>query len=194
MTTRISFPVGLNTQWCGADSQTIPDPYLKNWLLDTGSLTERLQSHCRQFDLQLLGQDEVEVSEQEAWHLTKGDAKQNNRWQVREVILKGEGVPWVFARSLIPKSLCEDDLADLGTKPLGQIIFNDHRFVREPFEISHLQNPTALLQHIQLGSAQQLWGRRSVFSYRHFRMSVAEVFLPSSPAYKQIPNLIHDID
>ena len=186
----ISFPVGLDVEWTSAEQQVIPDPYLKNWLLDTGSLTERLQSQCRHFELQLIGQQSICISEREARHL--GAEPGDDQWQAREVILKGEGSPWVFARSLLPNALCNSDLAELGNRPLGQIIFNDDRFEREPFQISRLDNPAYLLKRIQLDNAKQLWGRRSVFSYQQLKMSVAEVFLPCAPAYRQIVNLIHD--
>ena len=186
----ISFPVGLDVTWTSPEEQAVPDPYLKNWLLDTGSLTERLQSQCRHFDLQLIGQQEIVMSEREAEHL--GASPGDTGWQAREVLLKGEGACWVFARSLIPNALCNGDLAELGTKPLGQIIFNDNRFAREPFQICHLGEPQWLLQKISVKGKQPLWGRRSVFAYQHHKMSVAEVFLPDAPAYRQIVNYIHD--
>jgi chorismate--pyruvate lyase len=31
-----------------------------------------------------------------------------------------------------------------------------------------------------------LWGRRSVFNFENLKMSVSEVFLPSSPAYQEM--------
>lgn len=171
--------------WQLPSELNVPDPQLKNWLLDTGSLTERLQANCRTFSVQLLGQKVVPVTLEERQQL--GQISEDII--VREVILKGDDCPWVFARSLMPVSLCEDgvdDLANLGTKPLGKVIFNDNRFIREPFQVCQLNKNNGLLSKLGGLSSQELWGRRSVFSYLNFKMMVAEVFLPDSPAYSNM--------
>lgn len=175
----ISFPIGLPGQWHDAEAVSVPDAYLKNWLLDTGSLTERLQSHCRQFSLSLLGQEPIAPALIPARLLqdSQGD------WQVREVILHGEGQPWVFAHSLIPDALCKGDLAGLGNKPLGQRIFNDARFSRSAFELTQLSKDDALFDKLGIEATRSLWGRRSVFCFGGGVMMVAEIFLPGSPAY-----------
>ena len=182
------FPVGLPVTWLSPDPAKIPDPYLKNWLLDTGSLTERLQSHCRQFDLQVLGQKQEAVTESE-YQVLEADATQRSteRWQVREVVLSGEGVPWVFARSVLPAELCQSDLKGLGRNPLGQKLFNDQRFVRRPFEVCRLSPATEFLALFDIPGCNELWGRRSVFEFQGMRMLVAEMFLPDSPAYAHNP-------
>lgn len=185
------FPVGIDAKWNSPTHVNIPDAYLKNWLLDTGSLTERLQSHCREFQVIVLGQRQATLTLEEKQQLAlsrpyydEGD------WQVREVILVGENKPWVFARSIIPQSLCQSDFANLGNKPLGQLIFNDKRFNRSPFQVTHVSQPATLLAKLGLASANQLWGRRSVFCFQDMKMMVAEVFLPEAPAYKNIVHLI----
>jgi chorismate--pyruvate lyase len=109
---------------------------------------------------------------------------------VREVILRGKNQPWVFARSIIPLSLCQSDFANLGDKPLGQLIFNDKRFTRSPFQLAHLPQPAPWLAKLGFSCAGQLWGRRSVFCFEEMKMMVAEVFLPEAPAYKNIVHLI----
>jgi chorismate--pyruvate lyase len=96
----------------------------------------------------------------------------------------------VFARSIIPQSLCQSDFANLGNKPLGQLIFNDKRFNRSPFQVTHLSQPAPLLASLGFASARQLWGRRSVFCFQGMNMMVAEVFLPKAPAYRNISHLI----
>lgn len=107
-------------------------------------------------------------------------------WQVREVVLFGEGKPWVFARSILPDELCQSDLARLGKRPLGKIIFNDSRFQRSPFDVCDIDDPFPLCQKLNIKACNRLWGRRSVFRYLHHKMMVAEIFLPDSPAYKQM--------
>ncbi|MFT4993282.1 MAG: chorismate--pyruvate lyase [Paraglaciecola sp.] len=185
------FPFGINARWNCPAHVNIPDAYLKNWLLDTGSLTERLQSHCREFQVVVLGQRQAALTLEEKLQLeiSKADYDEAD-WQVREVILLGEKRPWVFARSIIPQSLCQSDFANLGNKPLGQLIFNDKRFSRSPFQVTHMAQPEPLLAQLGFASAEQLWGRRSVFCFQEIKMMVAEVFLPGAPAYKNIAHLI----
>lgn len=177
-----AFPITLSTQWFRPQECKVPDFHLKNWLLDTGSLTERLQAHCRDFRVQLLGQQPAPLLDNER-ELMETDAP----YVVREVLLCGEQTPWVFARSLLPMALCEADngeLSTLGEKPLGRLLFNDPRFVRQPFQLTCIQPGNELLQQLNLTTCQPLWGRRSVFLFQQWRLMVAEVFLPQSPAYK----------
>ena len=182
-----AFPIGIPSQWAEPDQFTIPNPYLKKWLLDTGSLTERLQSQCTSFDLTLIGQRQAEITLEE-FQLVCAPQQQLNlqEWQVREVLLWGDNKPWVFARSIIPQKLCENDFVNLNTKPLGQLIFNDKRFKRMPFEITNMCPSIAFLAQLQISSKMDLWGRRSVFSFEDLKMTVSEMFLPGSPAYQEV--------
>ncbi|MDF2179263.1 chorismate lyase [Aliiglaciecola sp. CAU 1673] len=186
LTTIPPFPLAPKTQWQAADCLTVPDFHLKNWLLDTSSLTERLQSHCRQFRVQVLGQATAPLMADE---LLKMGAEP---YLVREVILWGDDMPWVFARSLLPSTLCEQEhgkLANLGDRPLGSILFNDPLFTRLPFEITCLPEEHPLLGSLELSERRSLWGRRSRFQYQQWQMMVAEIFLPQSPAYKNMGNI-----
>jgi chorismate--pyruvate lyase len=186
LTENISFPLGIDALWHSPQGCSIPDPYLKNWLLDTGSLTERLQSHCRDFRVQLIGQRPLAAEHEEFLHMDVPQQQRNSTdWQVREVILWGENRPWVFARSIIPDALCNGDLANLGSRPLGKVIFNDPRFVRLPFQVGRLLKPDSLLRHLEIPPVTELWGRRSVFHFEQLKMMVAEIFLPDAPAYRQ---------
>ncbi|MCW8109936.1 chorismate lyase [Alteromonas ponticola] len=175
----LSFPIGLDVTWERADRVSIPNSYLKNWLLDTGSLTERLQSMCRQFSLQKLGQAEQMLHSGEHEWLA---SHSSTRWYVREVVLFGDHQPWVFARSVLPHELVEGELASVGSQPLGKIIFNDQRFSRSEFQLCNISS-----DHLgQLGLTKDdvtLWGRRSKFTFNEVDMLVAEVFLPQAPAY-----------
>lgn len=188
MINKIQFPVGLSAKWQSIEQSPVADAYLRNWLLDTSSLTERLQSKCRQFSLQLLGQRLISPELEEYQTLRRPDVEQSaQQWQIREVVLLGDGVPWVFARSVLPNSLCNADLAGLGNKPLGQILFNDSRFQRSPFELTQFPANSAFHNSLGLQTLLPLWGRRSLFSYQSYNMMVAEVFLPDAPAYQQAP-------
>lgn len=178
----ISFPVGIPNLWFNAGAQLSPCPRLNDWLLNTGSLTERLQSQCRQFSVQLLGQSLLPIDPEESRYIS--DSAQS--LMVREVILSGESRPWVFARTLMPAAF-EDEgmrqLENLGSKPLGQVIFNDSRFQRQPFEIIKLPVANPIVEALGLVANFTLWGRRSVFHYKQHKLMVAEIFLPDAPAY-----------
>ncbi|GAB2678693.1 chorismate--pyruvate lyase family protein [Aliiglaciecola aliphaticivorans] len=180
------FPVSIPANWVSADDLPVADPYLKNWLLDTGSLTERLQSHCADFKVELIGQRQMRPESEELTQLTSHNPhSQDLQWQVREVILYGNGQPWVFARSVLPQQLCEMDLAELGSKPLGKIIFNDSRFSRSPFQLLKLPNTLHFTDFIRATEEQPLWGRRSLFDFNQLQLMVAEIFLPDCPAYSK---------
>ncbi|WP_414829220.1 chorismate--pyruvate lyase family protein [Alteromonas sp. H39] len=173
------FPVGLDVNWEPSDKVALSDPYLKNWLLDTGSLTERVQALCRHFSLVKLGQGTKALHASETALL---NATANSEWQVREVLLCADNEPWVYARSVIPQSLIDDELANLGTEPLGKRLFNDPRFARSDFHLC--QATPEALSRLNMDITDTLWGRRSLFSFQESRMIVAEVFLPDAPAYE----------
>nr|WP_269468601.1 chorismate lyase [Alteromonas sp. ASW11-130] len=179
MLDNLSFPVGLDVNWEDADKVTIPNPYLKNWLLDTGSLTERLQAMCRQFSLQKLGQEEQILHKCEQEWLTTDNT---TRWYIREVVLFGDHQPWVFARSVIPHQLVEGELSGIGSQPLGKIIFNDHRFTRSEFQLCKI-NSDKMARFNPDQTNATLWGRRSKFTCNEVDMLVAEVFLAQAPVY-----------
>ena len=179
-----SFPLTVESSWHPPLDFVIDDAKLENWLLATGSLTERLKSHCRQFSVLVLGQGEAELTDDERLQLHA----QENDWVVREVVLLGDNVPWVFARSVLPKSELDTNLnrlAKLGNKPLGQIIFNDPQFERLPIQLTQLESDNQLLKHLSIISTKPLFGRRSLFRYLQSHLLVAEIFLPQSPAYSR---------
>lgn len=159
-------------------------PQLADWLLNTGSLTERLQALTTSFDVELLGQSEMPIAKNEAAILS--DSNDIN-WQIREVILQGrpshanKRYDWVFARSILPSELCDSKWANLGKQPLGQRIFNDASFVRSEFEIGQLQfHP---ITGNTFDNKQPCWARRSKFTIDEFELIVAEAFLPDAPCY-----------
>lgn len=183
----IEFPVSVPNGWQTQESLSIPNPYLKNWLLDTGSLTERLQSHCMNFELAVIGQRPMQPELEEIAQFSAVNSTKNPRkWQVREVLLSGNGEPWVFARSILPQTLCDMELEELGSQPLGQIIFNDDRFVRRPFQLLHILPQQGFQRKVGIKADMPLWGRRSVFDFNQLQLMVAEVFLPQCPAYREL--------
>jgi chorismate--pyruvate lyase len=177
------FPFGIHAVWKNAAQYEIPNQHLADWLLHTGSLTERLQALTNKFEVKVLGQATIDADPSERATLPD---YHKHQWQIREVILYGDGKPWVFARSVLPEHLCKTTWATLGNQPLGQRIFNDNKFVRSEFVIAQLDsNPIAGIDIDSPSSVvtTPLWGRRSAFKIENWHLLVAEVFLPDCPSY-----------
>ena len=154
---------------------------IKQWLLDPGSLTEKLVARANgQFYVEVLSQtiQRAQVGEYRALHLDF------HQWTViREVILYGNQTPWVFARTVIPLSTLKGPLRrlhNLGNKPLGRELFTDPTMRREPVTVATLTTsmlPTCV--RTTQNQTEPTWGRRSLFYLRHKPLLVAEVFLTS---------------
>lgn len=173
-----TFPVGLAVNWQAPSGITIPNAQLKSWLLDTGSLTERVQSSSKHFALELIGQQTQVPHDNE---LSLLHANGETSYQAREILLCGDHTPWVFARSIIPQAFVDSELSNLGREPLGKRLFNDARFIRSAFQVCQVS-----ASQFGISSNQTLWGRRSLFTLDNYSMIVAEVFLPDSPAYSHL--------
>ena len=126
MTDILPAPLGITSRWQDSQQFELPDPLLKDWLLNTGSLTERLQTSCRNFQVKVLFHGLSEIPDIETEYLYQEQDIEPGATQVREVVLMGDNRPWVFARSLIPASFVENvmsDITQLGDKPLGKIMY-----------------------------------------------------------------------
>ncbi|EMX6257476.1 chorismate lyase [Pseudomonas aeruginosa] len=165
-----------NALWLRADQLSSVSPTVLDWLFDEGSLTRRLTALAD-------GAFRVEPL-LEGWQTLRDDECQgldvptgSSGW-VREVYLHGHDRPWVFARSVAARNALEGsgfDLALLGTRSLGELLFSDSAFERGPIEVCRY--PAAgLPAEVR---AEGLWGRRSRFSRGALGVLVAEVFLPS---------------
>ena len=160
--------------------QGIPSSLL-NWLLDPGSLTQRVQSACSgRFRVELLGQHWVRPLDNEARAL---GMRLGTRALVREVQLLCDEVPWVFARTVIPlRSLRgrQRRLGRLGTRPLGAVLFADRSMRRDELELARLRGADPLLRLAADFESlpEEVWGRRSVFRVGGKPLLVSEFFLP----------------
>jgi len=151
----------------------------RHWLLDRGSLTERLLVKSRgQLRVQLLKQQLERPRLSECRDL----ALPGRRLAlVREVILHGNHRPWVYARSILPLSTLTGRLRSLrrlDNRPLGQLLFNDPTMVRGPFQIACLTPGNCEFPPEAGPVNQPLWGRRSIFRLDQKPVLVSEIFLP----------------
>lgn len=161
-------------------SNTTAFPALNDWLFDQGSLTQRLSALCSAgFVVQPLNQGWQTLSTDEC--LALNIAANSIGW-VREVFLCDGSQPWVFARSVAGQAEllnADFDLSQLGSRSLGQLLFNQQAFKRGALQICQLpvaQLPALAQQHA--AGCQQLWARRSCFKKDSLGVLVAEVFLP----------------
>ena len=180
------FPVTLSAQWQLQTNKQL-NQHLIDWLYDAGSLTARLKSLCKNFRVEVIGQEVQECTADEA----STTIQTGEKVLVREVLLYCDEQPQVFARSLLPlKSLTGDEqqLAHLGSQPLGQVLFNNPQLERQSISVASFDMHTGvgqLCKHLALPSQAELWGRRSLFVLNNKPIMVAEVFLPNSFAYKK---------
>lgn len=155
----------------------IPDRYRK-WVLDSGSLTERVQSVCgnENFHIRVLSQYYGLPNQDE---MSKLDMLQQEIVLLREVNLMCGEQAWVYARSIIPVSTLAGQqryLAYLGEQPLGAALFADPSMRRSAIEVVRLSSKESVEDQ-----AVVLWGRRSVFYIQDKPLLVAEYFLPDIP-------------
>lgn len=126
-------------------------PEQADWLLHQGSLTQKLQQHCPDLNVQIL---------REGWQADE------QTWE-RVVQLYCGQTPWIFAQTLIPKTTLEQVASDLqhwGQKPIGLWLF--------------AQNPVRLnLEWGQSPDGLQL-ARRSTLLIKELPLTIYELFLP----------------
>jgi chorismate--pyruvate lyase len=140
------------------------------WLQDSGSLTQRLiHASGGAFEVRVVRNSWGIPSQSEAQALA---LKTRQKAIIREVELLCHGQVWVCARSIIPHSALTGRLRkfkNIGTKPLGALLFKHPNMVRGALQIACLK---------QRGSSLQHWARRSVFYLDHKGILVTEVFMP----------------
>ncbi|MGD2118808.1 MAG: chorismate lyase [Chromatiales bacterium] len=161
-------------------------PLYGGWLADPGSLTARVIGACGSgnFRVRLIGQHwgRPLYSEKHLLKMRRGEIA-----LIREVELLCNGLPWVFARTLIPASSFSGrarQLARLREKPLGAVLFADPTTVRGKMQIARLQHGHPLFHHAIRHLHQppaELWGRRTLFYYARHPLLVNEIFLPDIP-------------
>ncbi|MFT7387791.1 MAG: chorismate--pyruvate lyase [Candidatus Endobugula sp.] len=176
-------PVSKEPRWKTVSQQRhgIDSHYL-HWLTDEGSLTKKLvQKANGDFRVSVLCQSirPVLPSEQHVLLIP------HRQWaMIREVVLYGKNVPWVYARTAIPLSTLKGSLRRLhylGNQPLGEQLFADPSMQRGKLQIAQFlpSHIPLVAQEITKKFQQSTWGRRSVFCLSSQPMLVSEVFLPS---------------
>ncbi|AYQ56036.1 Chorismate--pyruvate lyase [Bathymodiolus thermophilus thioautotrophic gill symbiont] len=146
-----------NLIWENLDTQTAIPETVKPWLTDDKSLTKKLKQIFADFSVNVLSQTQAQADNNEADLINfQADCI------IREVELLGNQQAVVFARSIIPINDDTQDLLNIGSKPLGEILFNNPKIVRGQLQITH---------------TGKIWGRRSTFTIGTSKLLVCEFFL-----------------
>ena len=140
------------------------DTHVKSWLTETGPITNRIKSNGT-FKLELIKDEVGTVKRTDANFLGEdlGEIK------IREVLLLSNNKPKVFARSLIPNRTIEkglSELGELGSKPLGDILFEKEIFKKIETVFAKFSE-----------SGNLYWGRKSKYLVKVYPLSVMEIFL-----------------
>tara|TARA_Y100001970_G_scaffold94542_1_gene119101 strand:- start:338 stop:835 length:498 start_codon:yes stop_codon:yes gene_type:complete len=154
------------SQWISYEAMNVQlkNKIIKSWLLEEGPITKRIESN-EKFELKLLRDDLGNVSKLDRLFLghLSGDIK------IREVILYGDKNPRVYAQSIIPVETINQGLSklgELGTKPLGDILFEKNIFKKEDTIFAQFKDDKNIF-----------WGRKTKYNVKNKPFSVMEVFL-----------------
>ena len=137
---------------------------IKSWLVEKGPITKRIKSE-EVFKLNLIKDeiDDIDGSEKKFLDEISGNIR------VREVMLMGNNIPRVYAKSLIPVKTIENGfsrLGKLGTRPLGDILFEKEIFKKTDVVYAEFQDKDSIF-----------WGRKTKYIVKNMPLSVMEVFL-----------------
>ena len=154
------------SKWVSHEAMNIQlkNEIIKSWLLEEGPITKRIESN-EKFELKLLRDDLGNVNKLDRSFLghLNGDMK------IREVILYGNQNPRVYAQSIIPVETINKGLSKLGklgTKPLGDILFEKNIFKKENTVFAKFKDKKNIF-----------WGRKTKYNVKNKPFSVMEVFL-----------------
>ncbi len=160
--------------WQHPNKMRLSNEIERGWLFDSLSMTKRLKLHCKKLSVDLLGLETLAAA-----NLTSDEKKllADEDCLVREVVLRGDGIAWVCARTLIPFSTLtetEEDIAELGGLPLGERVFSDPNARRDAYSMA-----TIVLNNIPL------LARRTRLWVNQKPLLVSELFLTPSPIYQK---------
>jgi chorismate--pyruvate lyase len=172
-------------RWHRHVNAVMPSSALRAWLTAGGSLTARLIAHSGAFRVQRLRQRSALCLADEARAI--GMQRPGRVWE-REVLLRCDGAPVVFAHTVVPLSNSATDwplFNALGERSLGTTLFYDPLVRRGQLEFARLRAGHPLVQRARaaLGAAAApdtvYYARRCVYRRHQGTLLVTEVFLPA---------------
>jgi chorismate--pyruvate lyase len=150
-----------------------------DWLTHTQSLTSRIKSRCKHFQVQVLFEGEDVLVPIESRLLgVRGSSR------AREVLLIADGHPVVWARTVVPSRALRGPwffLRGLGSKPLGARLFSDPLIERSQFVFLqgyHLQRKALVRTEHTVGAGPHP-ARCALLQRQSAPALLTEVLLPS---------------
>ena len=170
------------TRWHTPQRRLMPTG-LRSWLIDTGSLTRRLQQfNEHDFSVQLLGNHWMRPLADECLNMGVPITQMAMQREVR--LLDGDNAN-VYARTVIPLATyraMQQRFSGLGTKSLGELLFTEPSVQRGSIEVACLKPGEWLFEMAILEEdyrPEELWARRSHFYIGGKVLLVNEIFLPT---------------
>jgi chorismate--pyruvate lyase len=161
---------------------------LRHWLTGGGSLTAKLKAHSAAFRVQCLHQQTARCLADEAAAI--GLHHPGRVWE-REVLLRCDNTPVVFAHTVVPMSATASDwplFSALGERSLGSTLFGDPQVRRGVLEFARLREGHPLTQRARSALTAALalddhpelilYARRCLYRRHQGTLLVTEVFLP----------------
>lgn len=174
--------------WHGHVLATNPPQPLRHWLTGSGSLTNKLKDHSSAFRVQVLHQQTAICLSDEANAI--GLHRPGRVWE-REVLLRCDNTPVVFAHTVVPMSADASDwplFSALGERSLGSTLFGDPQVRRGPLQFARLRATHPLARRACAALAANgcevpddhlLYARRCLYQRHEGSLLVTEVFLPT---------------
>lgn len=160
------------------------EPKVDAWLLHRDSMTKKLKAHCKNnVRIDVLFHD---------WSLPKREdvdylgLDSTQKIIYRTVMMLSDDIPVLYAHTAIPKAVIDhtgEELLKLGTRPIGEILFNDTKVKRSEFELALLtagdRDYDEAINHSGIDT-KKLWARRSQFELEgKGTIAITETFLPN---------------
>jgi chorismate--pyruvate lyase len=160
---------------------------LRAWLTAPGSLSKRLARTGTRFEVEVLRQQVAPLRAQERRAL---GMPRHGCTVIREVILRVDGEPLVWARSSLHGSALAGPwkaLKGLGTRPLAHLLYEDPQVVRSELRPRRIARHGHTGRHMRKqwlaatgapASFNMVWSRNSVFTRHGACLRIMELFAP----------------
>jgi chorismate--pyruvate lyase len=163
-------------------------PRMQDWLTDAMSLTLKLTRRSSHFRVQRLAQERALPLRDEYAEVA---LPRRVAVQQREVFLRCDDKPVVYAHTIVPLSTTTSDwpfFSTLGERSLGTTLFGDPQVQRGQLQYARLHARHPLVRRASAALGEQLHGplfaRRCLYKRHAGLLLVTEVFLPAIETIK----------
>lgn len=160
----------------------VGDTKIRDFLFHEDSLTRFIQLRCEgEFSIELISESKDQALPDETQFLS---LQHDETTFIRRSRLKCGDEAVVYARTIMPLQTIAGEnqwLTKLGTKPLGDVLFNDETTYRTDMRYAKIPVHCELHEEAtkDLNITSDLWGRQSLFYTAQQPLLVTEIFLPA---------------